>query len=108
MNQVYVPQFLLLINILLFYFFRKHDYENYLCTLLLPKSIRRAGFAIRAFNIEVATIQDQISDVKIGEMRFKFWESSLAEVFKNKTPKHPVLIELYIASTPLLFINQLF
>ncbi|VVC42514.1 Hypothetical protein CINCED_3A013487 [Cinara cedri] len=78
---------------------RKHDFENYLCTLLLHKTIRRTGFAVRAFNIEVATIQDQISDSKIGEMRFKFWESSLIEILcKDKIPKHPVLIELYIAA----------
>ncbi|XP_003241409.1 NADH dehydrogenase (ubiquinone) complex I, assembly factor 6 isoform X2 [Acyrthosiphon pisum] len=76
----------------------KHDFENYLCTLLLHKSIRRTGFAVRAFNIEVATLQDQISDMKIGEMRFKFWESSLTEIYKNKIPKHPVLIELYTAT----------
>lgn len=79
-------------------FYRKHDFENYLCTLLLHKNIRRTGFAVRAFNIEVATLQDQISDMKIGEMRFKFWESSLTEIYKNKIPKHPVLMELYTVS----------
>lgn len=86
-------------------FYRKHDFENYLCTLLLHKSIRRTGFAVRAFNIEIATIQDQISDMKIGEMRFKFWETSLTEIYRNKIPKHPVLIELYIVSILLLLIN---
>lgn len=69
-----------------------------MCSLLLHKNIRRTGFAIRAFNIEVATIQDQINDIKIGEMRFKFWETSLIEIYKDKIPKHPVLIELYTAS----------
>lgn len=69
-----------------------------MCTLLLHKNIRRTGFAIRAFNIEIATIQDQISDTKIGEMRFKFWENSLTDIYKDKVPKHPILIELYTAS----------
>ncbi|XP_050527476.1 NADH dehydrogenase (ubiquinone) complex I, assembly factor 6 [Daktulosphaira vitifoliae] len=76
---------------------RKRDYENYLCTILLPKEIRRTAIAIRAFNIEVAILQDQISDLKIGKMRFKFWENSLAEIYENKVPKHPVLIELHSA-----------
>ncbi|KAF0761575.1 NADH dehydrogenase (ubiquinone) complex I, assembly factor 6 [Aphis craccivora] len=58
----------------------------------------RTGFAVRAFNIEIATLQDQISDMKIGEMRFKFWETSLVEIYKNKIPKHPVLIELFMAA----------
>lgn len=34
--------------------------------------------------------------MKIGEMRFKFWETSLVEIYKNKIPKHPVLIELFM------------
>lgn len=72
---------------------------------MLHKDIRRTGFAVRAFNIEVATIQDQITDLKIGEMRFKFWETSLAEIYKDKIPKHPVLIELYTVS--ILVINLL-
>jgi len=69
-----------------------------LCSLLLHKNIRRTGFAVRAFNIEVATIQDQISDTKIGQMRFKFWETSLMDIYKDKIPKHPVLVELYLVS----------
>lgn len=69
-----------------------------MCSVLLHKKIRRTGFAVRAFNIEIATIQDQISDTKIGQMRFKFWDTSLSEIYKDKIPKHPVLIELYTAS----------
>ena len=36
--------------------FRKYDYENFLATLLLPKTARRAAFAIRAFNVEIAQV----------------------------------------------------
>ena len=35
---------------------RKHDYENYLCCLLLPKQQQRVAFAVRAFNVEVAQV----------------------------------------------------
>lgn len=38
----------------LFRITRKYDYENYLCTLLLPRELRRAAFALRAFNVEVS------------------------------------------------------
>lgn len=70
---------------------------------MLHKESRRTGFAVRAFNTEIAIIQDQITDLKIGEMRFKFWETSLREIYKDKIPKHPVLIELYTVS--ILIIN---
>ena len=35
---------------------RKHDFEHYLCCLLLPKKAQAAAFAIRAFNVEVAQV----------------------------------------------------
>ena len=36
---------------------RKNDYENYLCTLLLPKDARTVAFVIRAFNVELAQVR---------------------------------------------------
>ena len=37
-------------------FSRKHDYDHYLCTLLLPKPSQPAVFALRAYNVEVALV----------------------------------------------------
>ena len=48
---------ILLINSLRIFFFRKCDYENYLATLLLPKDIQRAAFALRAFNVELSQVR---------------------------------------------------
>nr|CAD7452260.1 unnamed protein product [Timema tahoe] len=77
---------------------RQFDHENFLCTLLLPHDCRTSAFAIRAFNIEVARVQDQISDPRIGQMRLKFWEDIIESIFKNKAHKHPVALELHRAS----------
>ncbi|XP_015435195.1 PREDICTED: NADH dehydrogenase (ubiquinone) complex I, assembly factor 6 [Dufourea novaeangliae] len=74
---------------------RKHDYENFLCTLSLSSKTRAAGFAIRAFNVEVAQVQDQIRDYKIGEMRIKFWTDALNETYRGNPPRSPVMLELY-------------
>lgn len=38
------------------FFFRKYDYENFLTTLLYPKSYRSAAFAIRSLNVEIAQV----------------------------------------------------
>ncbi|XP_012523456.1 NADH dehydrogenase (ubiquinone) complex I, assembly factor 6 isoform X1 [Monomorium pharaonis] len=74
---------------------RKSDYENYLCTLLLPHSIKSAAFAIRAFNVEVAQVEDQVSDSRIGAMRLQFWTDALNETYNNNPPKSPVAMELH-------------
>ena len=43
------------------YAYRKSDYDHYLCSLLLPKSVQPAVFAIRAFNVEVAQVRHRVN-----------------------------------------------
>ncbi|CAL1677286.1 unnamed protein product [Lasius platythorax] len=74
---------------------RKNDYENFLCTLLLPHSVKSAAFAIRAFNVEVAQVEDQVSDTKIGAMRLQFWTDALNNVYNDRPPRSPVSLELH-------------
>ncbi|XP_072765052.1 NADH dehydrogenase (ubiquinone) complex I, assembly factor 6 [Anoplolepis gracilipes] len=74
---------------------RKNDYENFLCTLLLPHSIKSAAFAIRAFNVEVAQVEDQVSDSKIGAMRLQFWTEALNNIYNDQPPRSPVSLELH-------------
>ncbi|EDV29016.1 uncharacterized protein TRIADDRAFT_52473 [Trichoplax adhaerens] len=73
---------------------RKHDFENYLTTLLLPKDSRNSVFAIRAFNLETIKIKDIISQPGTGEMRIKFWASAIESIYKNEPPQHPIAMEL--------------
>lgn len=76
---------------------RNHDYENFLCTLLLPNSVRKSAVAIRAFNIEVANVHERVSEPRIGQMRLQFWIETLDKLFKGNIPEHPVSRELYEA-----------
>lgn len=80
------------------YYCRKNDYENYLCTLLLPNDLRSSAFAIRAFNTEIALVEDQVSDSKIGLMRIKFWEEALNKIYDGQPPQNPASLELHRAS----------
>lgn len=73
---------------------RKYDYENFLCTLLLPTKVRAAAFAIRAFNIEIAQVQDLVSNIEIGNMRMHFWKDALERIYKGQPPHQPVAREL--------------
>ncbi|XP_064394510.1 NADH dehydrogenase (ubiquinone) complex I, assembly factor 6-like [Halichondria panicea] len=73
---------------------RKHDYDHYLCCLLLPKSSQASAFSIRAFNIEIAQIQNQVSEQSIGKMRLQFWKDALNNIYKGAPPLHPVALAL--------------
>lgn len=77
-----------------FCYYRKNDYENFLCTLLLPKQLVSAGIVLRAFNVEIATIQDHIRESITGHMRFQFWEDTIDKISAGSVPEHPVCIEL--------------
>jgi NADH dehydrogenase [ubiquinone] 1 alpha subcomplex assembly factor 6 len=83
---------------------QKQDYDSYLIGLLLPKEYQPSFFAIRAFNIEIATIKDQIpkNTNNIARIRFQFWRDILHEMHETrKVPKHinqPVALELLDAT----------
>ncbi|KMZ09376.1 NADH dehydrogenase (ubiquinone) complex I, assembly factor 6 homolog [Drosophila sechellia] len=78
----------------------KYDYENYLCTLLLPRELRRAAFALRAFNVEVSrSVSGHQIEPQIAKMRLKFWHDSIDKCFEPDTQRsyvedQPVLREL--------------
>ena len=69
------------------------DYENFVTGLLIPEAVRGAFFAVRAFNVEVCTIVEQVKQIpsQAGQMRFQFWRDALSQISSgNLTMKHPV------------------
>ncbi|GJQ69882.1 hypothetical protein Trydic_g22427 [Trypoxylus dichotomus] len=90
---------------------KKHDYENFMCTLLLKDTARSCAIAVRSFNIEVARVSEQVTQRNIGLMRLKFWEELIDKVFTKdatKVPQHPVAIELFKALTRVNFTKRYF
>jgi phytoene/squalene synthetase len=81
----------------------KQDYESYLIGLLMPKNQRRAYYAIRSFNVELATIKDQVprSAQHAGRIRFQFWRDLLqqmdAGLSLSRHINHPIALELHQA-----------
>ena len=91
---IYILSNFSLILIFSIVYFSDNDYENFLCTLLLPQTIRAAAFAIRAFNVEVALVEDRIKDKQIGLMRMKFWNNVIENIYNKKPAKIPIALEL--------------
>lgn len=60
---------------------RKSDYENYLCIPFYPKQVQNAQYAIRAFNVELASIPESVSSAMIGKMRTQFWKDTIDKTF---------------------------
>jgi len=73
---------------------KKSDYENYLAILLLPPNIQRAAFGLRAFNIELAQIQEVTSQKQIAQMRLQFWKDAIDQIFQGQPPHKPAAMEI--------------
>ncbi|KAG9319782.1 hypothetical protein KVV02_005063, partial [Mortierella alpina] len=70
------------------------DYEGFLCTQFFPKRQQPTQMALRAFNIELASIRESVSNTDIGRMRMQFWRDSLDKVFAGIPPQQPVALAL--------------
>ncbi|OBZ71377.1 NADH dehydrogenase (ubiquinone) complex I, assembly factor 6 [Grifola frondosa] len=77
---------------------RKRDYESFLTSQFYPTELRDAFFALRAFYIELASVQDAVSNQSIGKMRMQFWRDAVKDISDGRPPKHPVALALYDAS----------
>ncbi|KAH6912698.1 isoprenoid synthase domain-containing protein [Coprinopsis sp. MPI-PUGE-AT-0042] len=77
---------------------RKHDYESFLVSPFYPKAKQDAYFAIKAFAVELATIQDHVSNPMIGKMRMQFWKDAVKDISAGRSPKHPIALALLRAS----------
>lgn len=43
--------------------------------------MRNAQYAIRAFNIELASIRENVSNPTIGKLRTQFWKDTIEKTF---------------------------
>ncbi|SCV73095.1 BQ2448_7020 [Microbotryum intermedium] len=69
---------------------RKTDLDSLWSVLLYPKSVRPAYLCLRAFNVELATIEDQVSNPIVGRMRYQWWRDTVKQTFEHRPPNHPI------------------
>ncbi|KAJ2969856.1 hypothetical protein NUW54_g12866 [Trametes sanguinea] len=77
---------------------RKRDYESYLIGSFYPRRLQGAFFALRAFYVELASVQDNVSNSMIGKMRMQFWRDAIKNIADGRPPRHPIALALHDAS----------
>lgn len=70
----------------------------------MTKAIRTPALVVRAFNVEVARIQDQTTDAQTAAFRLQFWQDALTIIYKKdqsqqNIPANPIAQELYKVNT---------
>lgn len=69
---------------------RQGDRDRYLATLVLSGAHRDAVTALYAFNADVASIRDRVSDPTPGEMRLQWWSDALEGRDHGAVRQNPV------------------
>jgi phytoene synthase len=69
---------------------RSADHDRYLAALYAPEDRRDALFALYAFNAEVASIRDRISQALPGEIRLQWWRDVIGSDDDEAGAGHPV------------------
>ncbi|KII87014.1 hypothetical protein PLICRDRAFT_43724 [Plicaturopsis crispa FD-325 SS-3] len=77
---------------------RKHDYDSFLIAQFWPKELQRGYYALKAFAVELATVQDVVSNTVLGQMRMQFWRDAVKSISDGRPPRHPVALALYETS----------
>jgi NADH dehydrogenase [ubiquinone] 1 alpha subcomplex assembly factor 6 len=70
---------------------KRGDYERFLCAMFAPEDRREALFALYAFNLEVASIRETVSEPLLGRIRLQWWRDAVDAIFSGHAPKHPVV-----------------
>lgn len=71
---------------------RAYDYRRFLAIQRAPAGARPALYALTAFNHEIASIAELVSDPMIGAIRLTWWREAIEELAAEKSPRaHPVV-----------------
>ncbi|VDC00754.1 unnamed protein product [Peniophora sp. CBMAI 1063] len=77
---------------------KKQDQEGFMMSHLWPRHAQGAYFALKAFYVELATVQESVSNAMLGSMRMQFWRDAVKSISEGRPPQHPIALALHAAS----------
>jgi phytoene synthase len=69
---------------------READKDRWLASLFAPAALRPDLLALYAFNLEVASVRERVSDPLPGEVRLQWWRDALTGEARGDVTAHPV------------------
>lgn len=70
---------------------RSHSIDFYFWSLFIPAEHRGAVQTLLAFEIEIARIPSQVSEVSLGEIRYQWWRDSVSALSSGEESGYPVI-----------------
>ncbi len=72
----------------------RQDRDRLMCAMVAPLDKRRELLALLAFNLEIATIPELVSEAMLGEIRLQWWRQTLDALYGGNRVDHPVALGL--------------
>jgi NADH dehydrogenase [ubiquinone] 1 alpha subcomplex assembly factor 6 len=76
---------------------RRHDRDRFQTVLFAPAARREALFALYAFNYEIASVRDRVTQPTLGRIRLQWWRESIAAAFEGSPVRRHVVVEALTA-----------
>jgi phytoene/squalene synthetase len=73
---------------------KNYDHDRYVCCLFANELDRDKLFSIFAFNIEIALISEQTSDLTPALMRITWWQDAIDDLYQGKIRPHSLINDL--------------
>lgn len=73
---------------------REYDYHRYFSATFAPPDIRRGLIALYAFNLEIASVRERVSEALLGQMRLQWWRDTIDEIYDGTVRNHAVVAEI--------------
>lgn len=70
------------------------DRDRLMCATVAPQNQRAALIALLAFNLEIASIPELVSEPMLGEIRLQWWRDNLESIYAGTGGDHPVALGL--------------
>ena len=76
---------------------RRLDPHRYIAALFAAEPARTDLFALYAFNLELATVREQVSEPLVGRIRLQWWRDTIGDIYRGATRETPVVRALKAA-----------
>jgi NADH dehydrogenase [ubiquinone] 1 alpha subcomplex assembly factor 6 len=72
---------------------RRHDHDRFQTVLFAPAARREALFALYAFNYEIASVRERVSEPTLGRIRLEWWHEVIAAAYQDGPVRRHVVVE---------------
>ena len=73
---------------------RTYDYDRYFAATFCSPETRAALLTLYAFNLEIATISEKVSEPLAGEMRLQWWREVIEQIYAGESVRHDLAQDL--------------